>query len=83
MKKYNASNKKVEEIVLDGNNKQILKEVNTYNEHGDKTQKVIYNANGGVQKTVYTYDKNGFRTGKLVYNGNGVLLFAKKYHYDY
>lgn len=54
-----------------------------YNEKGDKTEELEYDAAGNlVKKTTYSYNKNGDRTFEVVYDGAGKMLKKTVYGYD-
>lgn len=88
--KYSGKNK-IEEVTENGTGKseeddapkKYKKLTWKYNEKGDKTEEVEYNAAGTViKRTVYAYNKNGDRTTEMVFDEAGKMTKKIVYSYD-
>lgn len=86
-----AGKDKTEEIVENGTGKaedtdgpkKYKKVTWKYNDKGDKTEEVEYDAAGTViKRTTFAYNKNGDRTFEVVYDGTGKLVKKTVYGYD-
>lgn len=88
--KYSGKDK-IEEITENGSGKsedsdapkKYKKVTWKYNDKGDKTEEVEYDAAGAVsKKTVFTYNKLGDRATEIVYDAAGKVLKKTIYGYD-